>query len=79
MEGEKLQTVKLTEEQQEAINAICTYNNFALMSEGADGLSTLVLKASMDVIENGLRDLATHPIIREMMTNIVIDIQNESK
>lgn len=79
MGKEKLRQVQLTEEQQEAIDAICTYNNFALMSEGADGLSTLVLKASMDVIENGLRDLASHPIIREMMTNIVIDIQNESK
>lgn len=79
MGKENLRQVQLTEEQQDAIEAICTYNNFALMSEGADGLSTLVLKASMDVIENGLRDLASHPIIREMMTNIVIDIQNESK
>ena len=75
----KLREVKLTEDQNDAVNAICKYNNFALFSEGANNEMTIVLNSSKDVLERGLRDIAQHPVILEMMTNIVIDLQNEKK
>ena len=75
----KLREVKLTEDQNDAMNAICKYNNFALFSEGANNEMTIVLNSSKDVLERGLRDIAQHPVILEMMTNIVIDMQNERK
>ena len=75
----KLREVKLTEDQNEAVNAICKYNNFALFSEGANNEMTIVLKARADILERGLREIAQHPMILEMMTNIVIDMQNERK
>ena len=75
----KLREVKLTEEQNDAVNAICKYNNFALFSEGANSEMTIVLKARADILERGLREIAQHPMILEMMTNIVIDKQNDRK
>ena len=75
----KIKEVKLSEEQNDAVNAICKYNNFALFSEGANGEMTIVLNSRSDILERGLRDIAQHPMILEMMTNIVIDLQNERK
>lgn len=75
----KLQEVKLTEEQQEAVNAICRYNNFALFSEGANNEMTIIMKARADILERGLRDIAEYPPILEIMTNVVIDMQNRRK
>ena len=75
----KIKEVELTEEQNEAVNAICKYNNFALFCEGANNEMTIVLKARADILERGLREIAQHPMILEMMTNIVIDLQNERK
>ena len=77
--SDKIKEVKLTEMQNDAVNAICKYNNFALFSEGANGEMTIVLNSSKDVLERGLRDIAQHPMILELMTNIVIDLQNERK
>lgn len=75
----KLQEVKLTEEQQEAVNAICRYNNFALFSEGANNEMTIIMKARADILERGLCDIAEYPPILEIMTNAVIDMQNRRK
>ena len=77
--GNKTQSVELTEMQDNAVNAICKYNNFALFSEGANGEMTIVLNSSKDVLERGLREIGQHPTILELMTNIVIDLQNERK
>ena len=77
--SDKIKEVELTEMQNDAVNAICKYNNFALFSEGANREMTIVLNSSKDVLERGLRDIAQHPMILEMMTNIVIDMQNERK
>ena len=75
----KLKSVKLTEEQNEAVNAICKYNNYAIFSEGADNEMTIILNSSADILERGLREIARHPMILELMTNIVIDLHNERK
>lgn len=76
--NKNLQKIELCEEQQEAIDAICNYNNFALFSEGADGEMTIVLKCRHDIMVQGLEALASHPVILEIMTNIVIDAQKEA-
>lgn len=75
----KLKDVELTEEQQDAVNAICSYNNFALFSEGANNEMTIILKARADILERGFRDIAQYPPILEIMTNVVIDMQNQRK
>lgn len=75
----KLVEVKLTEDQQLAFDAIAKYNNFVLFSQGANGTYTCIVKATQDVVDDGLRTLAQHSIIREMMTNIVIEAQNEKE
>ena len=75
----KLQKVELTEEQQDAVNAICSYNNFALFSEGANNEMTIILKARADILERGFRNIAQYPPILEIMTNVVIDMQNQRK
>ena len=77
--SDKIKEVKLTEMQNDVVNAICKYNNFALFSEGANDEMTIVLNSSKDVLERGLREIAQHPMILEMMTNVVIDMQNERK
>ena len=77
MGNKTLKAVKLSEAQKAAVDSILNYDNYCLFSEGADGTMTVILHASEVVIRRGLRDLAKNKDLLDIMTNIVIDAQNE--
>lgn len=76
-----MKKIELNEYQQRAVNAVCTHGNFVLLTQeeikGKQKVS-LIMKCDAEVIEKGLRQLAaTDKAILDIMTNVVIDLQNE--
>lgn len=75
----KEQRIRLTDIQQAAVDAIVRHNNFLLISEGAEGQTTVCMNASRYVLQKGIEDIGQHANIRDLLTDVVIDLHTKKK